>query len=62
MESNVPNLRRKVVLPGAGHWTQPERPAEVDRLMIEFLKTLLSLSRRAPPHLGLRPADQQLRL
>lgn len=37
LEANVPNLRRKVLLPGAGHWIQQERPDEVNRLMIEFL-------------------------
>jgi pimeloyl-ACP methyl ester carboxylesterase len=43
LEKNVPNLRKKVVLPGVGHWTQQERPAEVNRLIIEFLKGLASL-------------------
>jgi pimeloyl-ACP methyl ester carboxylesterase len=33
----VPNLRTNVLLPGAGHWVQQERPAEVSRLLIEFL-------------------------
>jgi pimeloyl-ACP methyl ester carboxylesterase len=40
MERNVPNLRRKVILPGVGHWTQQERPDEVNRLLIEFLRSL----------------------
>jgi pimeloyl-ACP methyl ester carboxylesterase len=40
MKENVPNLRKKVILPGIGHWTQQENPAEVNRLLIEFLKTL----------------------
>ena len=34
----VPNLRRTVILPGCGHWTQQERPAEVNAAMLEFLK------------------------
>jgi pimeloyl-ACP methyl ester carboxylesterase len=34
------NLRVNVTLPGVGHWTQQERPAEVNRLMIDFLKGL----------------------
>jgi pimeloyl-ACP methyl ester carboxylesterase len=34
------NLRVNVTLPGVGHWTQQERPAEVSRLMIDFLKGL----------------------
>jgi pimeloyl-ACP methyl ester carboxylesterase len=33
----VPNLRRTVLLPGCGHWTQQERPAEVNAELIEFL-------------------------
>ncbi len=40
MERTVPNLRKKVLLPGAGHWVQQERPAEVNQLLIEFLAGL----------------------
>src|SRR5215467_10737724 len=40
LETNVPNLRKKVALPGVGHWTQQERPEEVNRLLIEFLNSL----------------------
>ena len=40
METNVPQLRKKVVLPGVGHWTQQERPTDVNRLMVDFLKGL----------------------
>jgi pimeloyl-ACP methyl ester carboxylesterase len=36
----VPNLRKTVMLPGCGHWTQQERPREVNAEMIEFLKSL----------------------
>ncbi len=36
----VPQLRRTLVLPGCGHWTQQERPREVNAAMIEFLKSL----------------------
>ena len=36
----VPQLRRTVILPGCGHWTQQERAAEVNRAMIEFLRSL----------------------
>ncbi len=31
---------QKVVLTGVGHWTQQERPHDVNRLLIEFLKSL----------------------
>lgn len=37
LEETVPNLRGKILLPGAGHWIQQERPAEVNRLLLEFL-------------------------
>ena len=36
----IPNLRQTLILPGCGHWTQQERPEEVDTAMLEFLKTL----------------------
>ena len=37
MPETVPNLRQSVILPGCGHWTQQERPAEVNALLLEFL-------------------------
>ena len=40
MEQTVPRLRRKVLLPGAGHWIQQQRPAEVNGLLLEFLAGL----------------------
>ncbi len=40
LEQHVPNLVKKVILPGVGHWTQQERPDEVNRLLLEFLKGL----------------------
>ncbi|MBM9503195.1 alpha/beta fold hydrolase [Actinacidiphila acididurans] len=33
----VPNLTRTVVLPGVGHWTQQERPEEVNAELLKFL-------------------------
>jgi pimeloyl-ACP methyl ester carboxylesterase len=36
----APRLRGPVMLPGCGHWTQQERPAEVNAAMIEFLRGL----------------------
>lgn len=38
LEATVPGLRGKHLLPGAGHWIQQERPAEVNRLLLEFLR------------------------
>jgi len=36
----VPQLRRTIMLPGCGHWTQQERPEEINAAMIEFLHAL----------------------
>jgi pimeloyl-ACP methyl ester carboxylesterase len=36
----APLLREPVLLPGCGHWTQQERPAEVSAAMIEFIREL----------------------
>ncbi len=36
----APKLRSTIMLPGCGHWTQQERPAEVNAAMIEFLRRL----------------------
>ena len=36
----VPKLRPAIMLPGCGHWTQQERPAEVSAAMIDFLRSL----------------------
>jgi pimeloyl-ACP methyl ester carboxylesterase len=36
----VPRLARTVVLPGCGHWTQQERPEEVNAALIDFLRSL----------------------
>ena len=40
LEENMPGLRKKVLVPGAGHWIQQERPIEVNNLLIEFLASL----------------------
>jgi pimeloyl-ACP methyl ester carboxylesterase len=36
----VPLLRQTVMLPGCGHWTQQERPGEVNTAMLDFLRSL----------------------
>jgi len=36
----APGLRDTIMLPGCGHWTQQERPAEVNAAMVAFLKSL----------------------
>lgn len=40
MEAWVTDLRGVVILPGAGHWVQQERPAEVNGALLEFLARL----------------------
>ena len=40
MRKFVPALREIQMLPGCGHWTQQERPGEVNAAIIEFLHSL----------------------
>ncbi len=40
LPQQVPNLRRTVLLEGAGHWVQQERPDEVNAALLEFLREL----------------------
>ncbi|MEX2245138.1 MAG: alpha/beta hydrolase [Dehalococcoidia bacterium] len=40
MRPHMEDLRKLVMLPGCGHWTQQERPAEVNAELIEFLRSL----------------------
>lgn len=40
MEAWVPNLRKTVLIKGCGHWTQQEKPDEVNAAMLEFLSDL----------------------
>jgi pimeloyl-ACP methyl ester carboxylesterase len=37
LKTVMPRLRETVILPGCGHWTQQERPAEVNAAMLNFL-------------------------
>jgi pimeloyl-ACP methyl ester carboxylesterase len=37
MDRVLPNLRRKLIIEGASHWIQQERPNEVNAALIEFL-------------------------
>jgi pimeloyl-ACP methyl ester carboxylesterase len=37
LENNVPNLVKKTLITGAGHWIQQERPTETNELLLEFL-------------------------
>ena len=39
-EFSMPQLTKAVVLEGCGHWTQQERPGEVNDLLLEFLRRL----------------------
>jgi epoxide hydrolase A/B len=40
IDSTMPGLRTKTVLPGAGHWIQQERPREINELMVKFVRNL----------------------
>ena len=40
LEESIPNLVKKVLLPGVGHWIQQERPGELNELLLDFLKSL----------------------
>ena len=37
LEESLPNLSKKVLIPGRGHWIQQEAPVEVNRLLLDFL-------------------------
>jgi pimeloyl-ACP methyl ester carboxylesterase len=38
LEPILPNLRQKLIIDGAGHWIQQERPEQVNAALIAFLK------------------------
>lgn len=40
MDGWVTDLREKVVVDGAGHWVQQERPAEVNEALVRFLQNI----------------------
>ena len=40
LKTFVPGLRQTIMLPGCGHWTQQERPTEVDAALLQFLGDL----------------------
>jgi pimeloyl-ACP methyl ester carboxylesterase len=40
MDQWVPNLRGKVIIEGAGHWVQAERPGPTNEALLGFLKTV----------------------
>jgi pimeloyl-ACP methyl ester carboxylesterase len=42
MQDVVPNLQRKLLIEGAGHWIQQERPDDVNAALIEFARTHLA--------------------
>jgi pimeloyl-ACP methyl ester carboxylesterase len=37
LERVLPNLRKRLIIDGAGHWVQQERPDVVNAALIEFL-------------------------
>jgi len=36
----LPRLHRSIILPGCGHWTQQERPDEVNEALLDFLAAI----------------------
>jgi pimeloyl-ACP methyl ester carboxylesterase len=40
MREYVPNLSGSIILDGCGHWTQQERPEEVNSILLDWLKNL----------------------
>ena len=40
LNNYVPQLRTTLILPGCGHWTQQERPHEVNNAILTFLRQL----------------------
>jgi pimeloyl-ACP methyl ester carboxylesterase len=44
LEHVLPNLTRKLIIEGAGHWVQQERPDEVNAALVKFLKESAGLS------------------
>jgi len=38
MSETVPGLKRKLLVPGAGHWVNRERPEEVNSALVQFLR------------------------
>ena len=38
LERVLPNLKRKLIIEGAGHWVQQERSEEVNAALVRFLK------------------------
>ncbi len=59
MERVLPNLRQKLILDGAGHWIQQERPDEVNAALIAFLKSSVTRFLRAAAR-GLRLAPDRI--
>jgi pimeloyl-ACP methyl ester carboxylesterase len=39
MKKSVPNLTRTIIIKDCGHWTQQEKPEEVNQALIDFLKS-----------------------
>jgi pimeloyl-ACP methyl ester carboxylesterase len=38
LKNVIPKLEETIILPGCGHWTQQERPDEVNAALLTFLK------------------------
>jgi pimeloyl-ACP methyl ester carboxylesterase len=59
LSERVPLLQQSIMLSGCGHWTQQERPEEVNAALIKFLRDIGSQDR---PELGrLIPSKRQIK-
>ncbi len=44
LERVLPNLKQKLIIDGAGHWIQQERPAETNAALVAFLRETAEVS------------------
>lgn len=47
LERVLPNLTQKLIIEGAGHWIQQERPDEVNAALIDFVRECVSRAEKA---------------
>ena len=40
LRRSVPNLKQGMVLEGCGHWIQQERAAQINQILLDFLRSL----------------------
>jgi pimeloyl-ACP methyl ester carboxylesterase len=58
LERVLPNLQQKLIIEGAGHWIQQERPDVVNAALIAFLKRIAPVGGERQPN-SIQPAAAQ---